>query len=139
MAKGSETIANVALGSNAEANYRIDYKSIMGVTVPVVEFQSENNVKPDYGFANTNVELDQTFKQFQKILELIADLARAEGTTFQIANDVRRTQRRVNALNYVLIPRYKSIAKSIELVLEEKDREEFVRTKIIKRVIKEHK
>jgi len=139
MAKGSETIANVALGSSAEANYLIDYKSIMGVTVPVVEFQSENDVKPDYGFANTSVELDQTFKQFYNVLELIADLARAEGATFQIANDVRRTQRRVNALNYVLIPRYKSIAKSIELVLEEKDREEFVRTKIIKRVIKEHK
>jgi V/A-type H+-transporting ATPase subunit D len=139
MAKGSETIANVALGSSAEANYFIDYKSIMGVTVPVVEFQSEKNIRPDYGFANTSVELDQTLKQFNKILDLIADLARAEGATFQIANDVRRTQRRVNALNYVLIPRYKSIAKSIELVLEEKDREEFVRTKIIKRVIKEHK
>jgi V/A-type H+-transporting ATPase subunit D len=139
MAKGSETVAHVAMGSNAKANYLIDYKSIMGVPVPVVEFQSENNVKPDYGFANTSVELDQTFKQFQKILGLIADLAGAEGATFQIANDVRRTQRRVNALNYVLIPRYKSIAKSIELVLEEKDREEFVRTKIIKRVIKEHK
>ena len=139
MARGSETIANVALGSNAKANYLIDYKSIMGVSVPVVEFQSEKEVKPDYGFANTSVELDQTFKQFQKILELIADLAMEEGATFQIANDVRRTQRRVNALNYVLIPRYKSIAKSIELVLEEKDREEFVRTKIIKRVIKEHK
>lgn len=139
MAKGSETIANVALGSSSEANYLIDYKSIMGVTVPDVEFQSENGVKPDYGFANTSVELDQTFKQFYNVLELIADLARAEGATFQIANDVRRTQRRVNALNYVLIPRYKSIAKSIELVLEEKDREEFVRTKIIKRVIKEHK
>jgi V/A-type H+-transporting ATPase subunit D len=139
MAKGSETIANVALGSNAKANFLIDYKSIMGVPVPVVEFQSENNLKPDYGFANTSVELDQTFTKFKKILGLIADLARAEGATFQIANDVRRTQRRVNALNYVLIPRYKSIAKSIELVLEEKDREEFVRTKIIKRVIKEHK
>ena len=139
MAKGSETIANVALGSNAKANFLIDYKSIMGVPVPVVEFQSENNLKPDYGFANTSVELDQTFTKFKKILGLIADLARAEGATFQIANDVRRTQRRVNALNYVLIPRYKSIAKSIELVLEEKDREEFVRTKIIKRLIKEHK
>jgi V/A-type H+/Na+-transporting ATPase subunit D len=139
MVKGSETIENVALGSSAEANYLIDYKSIMGVTVPVVEFQNQKDLKPDYGFANTSVELDQTFKQFQKILVLIADLARGEGTTFQIANDVRRTQRRVNALNYVLIPRYKSIAKSIELVLEEKDREEFVRTKIIKRVIKERK
>jgi V/A-type H+-transporting ATPase subunit D len=137
IAKGSETIANVALASSAEANFLIDFKSIMGVTVPVVEFQGESNVKPDYGFVSTSVELDKAFKQFYSVLELIADLARAEGTTFQIANDVRRTQRRVNALNYVLIPRYRNIAKSIELVLEEKDREEFVRTKIIKRVIKE--
>jgi V/A-type H+-transporting ATPase subunit D len=137
IAKGSETIATVALGSSAEANFLINFKSIMGVTVPNVEFQDESNIKPDYGFDSTSVELDKAFKQFYSILDLIADLARAEGTTFQIANDVRRTQRRVNALNYVLIPRYRNIAKSIELVLEEKDREEFVRTKIIKRVIKE--
>jgi V/A-type H+/Na+-transporting ATPase subunit D len=139
MAKGSESVASVALGSSAEANYLIDYKSIMGVTVPSVEFQGEPDVKPDYGFANTSVELDKAFKQFYRVLNLIADLARAEGATFQIANDVRRTQRRVNALNYVLIPRYRRTAKWIELVLEEKDREEFVRTKIIKRVIKERK
>jgi len=139
IAKGSETIANVALGSSTEAQYLIDYKSIMGVTVPSVKFQGEPDVKPDYGFANTSVELDKAFKQFYKVLSLIADLARTEGTTFQIANDVRRTQRRVNALNYVLIPRYRTTAKWIELVLEEKDREEFVRTKIIKRVIKERK
>jgi V/A-type H+-transporting ATPase subunit D len=139
MAKGSETVASVALGSSTKTRYLIDYKSIMGVTVPSVEFQDENNVKPDYGFANTSAELDKSFKQFRRVLNLIADLARAEGTTFQIANDVRRTQRRVNALNYVLIPRYRKTAKWIELVLEEKDREEFVRTKIIKRVIKERK
>jgi len=139
MAKGSESVASVALGSSAKASYLMDYKSIMGVTVPSVEFQGEPDVKPDYGFANTSVELDKAFKQFHRILNLIADLARAEGTTFQIANDVRRTQRRVNALNYVLIPRYRRTAKWIELVLEEKDREEFVRTKIIKRLIKERK
>jgi len=139
MAKGSESVASVALGSSTKASYLIDYKSIMGVTVPSVEFQGEPDVKPDYGFANTSVELDKAFKQFHRILNLIADLARAEGTTFQIANDVRRTQRRVNALNYVLIPRYRRTAKWIELVLEEKDREEFVRTKIIKRLIKERK
>ena len=67
----------------------------------------------------------------------MADLARAEGTTFQIANDVKRTQRRVNALNYVLIPMYRNITKQIALVLEEKDREEFVRTKRIKHMIRE--
>jgi len=136
--KGSETVANVALTTSSEANYLFDYKGIMGVAVPNVKFQSKSDVKPNYGFASTSVELDIAFKQFYNVLELIADLARAEGTTFQIANDVRRTQRRVNALNYVLIPRYSNLAQSIELALEEKDREEFVRTKIIKRLIKEN-
>lgn len=138
MAKGSETIANVALGSSNKAEYLLDYRSIMGVTVPVVTFQGETNVKPDYGFANTNAELDSAFKKFQNILKLLAHLARVEGTTFQIANDVRRTQRRVNALNHVLIPRYRRTAKRIELVLEEKEREEFVRTKRIKSMIGVH-
>jgi V/A-type H+/Na+-transporting ATPase subunit D len=134
---GSESIVSVALGSTAEANYLIDYKSIMGVTVPSVKFEGKADPKPDYGFGSTSVELDKAFKQFHRVLLLIAELAKAEGTTFQIANDVRRTQRRVNALNHVLIPRYRNTAKMIEQVLEEKDREEFVRTKIIKRVIKE--
>jgi V/A-type H+/Na+-transporting ATPase subunit D len=137
MVKGSETVANVALTSSAEANFLVTYKSIMGVSVPNVESQVAADVKPDYGFANTSVELDNAFKEFYNVLNLLAALAKTEGTTFQIANDVRRTQRRVNALNYVLIPKYRNTAKWIELVLEEKDREEFVRTKIIKRVIKE--
>lgn len=138
MAKGSETVANIALGSSYEADFLLDFRSVMGVIVPIVEFQTESDAKPDYGFANTSAELDKTFKQFYNLLEIIADLAKAEGTTFQIANDVRRTQRRVNALNHVLIPMYRNITKKIELVLEEKDREEFVRTKRIKHMIKEH-
>jgi V/A-type H+-transporting ATPase subunit D len=136
MAKGSEAIANTALTSSHQAEYLIDYRSIMGVTVPIVNFQATPDLKPDYGFANTSAELDKAFKQFYRVLELLAHLAKAEGTTFQIANDVRRTQRRVNALNYVLIPRYRSTAKRIEQVLEEKDREEFVRTKKIKGMIR---
>ena len=75
MAKGSETIANVALGSSFEADFLVDFKSIMGVTVPTVEFQSQCDAKPDYGFANTSSELDKAFKQFYNVLDLIADLA----------------------------------------------------------------
>jgi len=136
IAKGSETISNVALGSPFRANYLVDTRSIMGVTVPLVEFQSEKNVKPDYGFANTNADLDKAFKQFYNLLQILSDLAKAEGTTFQLANDVNRTQRRVNALKYVLVPKYRDAVKWIELVLEEKEREEFVRTKRIKKMIK---
>ena len=137
MAKGSDTVASVALGSCSEADFLLDFRSIMGVTVPNVDFQGETDVKPDYGFANTSAELDKAFKQFHNVLELIADLARAEGTTYQIANDVGRTQRRVNALNHVLIPMYRNMVKQIAIVLEEKDREEFVRTKRIKHMIRE--
>ncbi len=136
LSKGSETVANVALGSSYESDFLLDYHSIMGVTVPIVEFRSEIEAKPDYGFANTSAELDSAFKQFYELLSFIAELAQTEGTVFQIANDVHRTQRRVNALNYVLIPKYRSTVKRIEQVLEEKDREEFVRTKRIKRMIK---
>ncbi len=138
LAKGSETVENVALGSSFKADFLMDYRSIMGVTVPIIEFHREIDAKPDYGFANTSAELDMAFNQFYKVLDFVAELARAEGTVFQIANDVHKTQRRVNALNYVLIPMYRNTVKRIEQVLEEKEREEFVRTKRIKHMIKEH-
>ncbi len=137
IAKGSDTITNAALASSLEADFLIDFRSVMGVIVPIVEFQQEKDVKPDYGFANTTSDLDSAFKQFYHILDLIAKVAQAEGTAFQLANDVGKTQRRVNALTYVLIPKYQNIVKEIALVLEEKDREEFVRTKRIKNMIKE--
>ena len=130
-------VENVALGSSFESDFLLDYRTVMGVTIPVVEFRQETNAKPDYGFANTSSELDNAFKQFYKVLDLIAELAKAEGTVFQIANDIRKTQRRVNALNFVLVPRYRGTVKRIEQVLEEKEREEFVRTKRIKHMIME--
>ncbi len=136
MANGAETVANVALGSSYQADFLLDHRSIMGVTVPTVKFQGEEDPKPDYGFANTSIELDKAFIQFNKSLTHIAELARAEGAVFQIVNDVKKTQRRVNALNHVLIPFYRNVVKRIEQVLEEKEREEFVRTKRIKRMIK---
>ena len=137
LAKGSEAVENTALGSSFEPDFLLDFRSIMGVTVPVVEFKNETDVKPDYGFANTSAELDLAFGLFYGVLEFVAELARAEGITFQIANDVRKTQRRVNALNFVLIPLYRETVKRIELVLEEKEREEFVRMKRVKRMVKE--
>ncbi len=139
MAMGSEAVASAADGSSLEANFRVDFRSIMGVVVPILEHYAEQGVKPDYGFGGTTVELDRAFKEFFRALEYIAELGRAEGTTFQIARDVRRTQRRVNALDHVSIPLYRETVKQIEVVLEEKDREEFVRMKRVKRMVKERK
>jgi V/A-type H+-transporting ATPase subunit D len=133
--QGSESISNAVIGSPAKINYIVDTRSIMGVTVPIVKFQGTKDTKPDYGFANTNSDLDTAFKQFKKVLELVGELAKVEGTTFQLANAVNKTQRRVNALKYVLLPKYRDTVKWIELVLEEKEREEFIRTKRIKSML----
>jgi V/A-type H+/Na+-transporting ATPase subunit D len=137
MATGIDAVEQTAYGSGLKAEFLFDERSIMGVTVPLIDFQSSKDVKPDYGFAGTSVELDETFKQFYSTLSLIAELAKHEGTSFQIANDIGKTQRRVNALNHVLIPLYRKTVKQIESVLEEKEREEFVRTKRIKHMIEE--
>ena len=132
---GSETVENVALAFSLKNNFVLDHKSIMGVTVPIVNFVCDENAKPEYGFADTSVLLDEAFNEFSDLLEQIAQLAELEGAVFNIANDIQKTQKRVNALKHVFIPKYTEIVKRIELVLEEKDREEFIRLKTAKKLI----
>jgi V/A-type H+-transporting ATPase subunit D len=136
---GSETVENVALAFLLKENFVLDHRSIMGVPVPIVNFQMEEDVKPDYGFADTSASLDKAFKEFSNVLERIAQLAEIEGAAFKIADDVRKTQKRVNALKHVFIPMYSEIVNYIELVLEEKEREEFIRMKTAKKMISKKK
>jgi V/A-type H+-transporting ATPase subunit D len=134
---GSETVANIALATSLKVDFVLDHRSIMGVTVPIVRFQKEKDIKPDYGFADTSASLDTAFKLLYNLLDSIAQLAEIEGGLFQIENEIKKTQKRVNALKHVFIPMYSATAKQIELVIEEKEREEFVRAKIAKRMILE--
>jgi len=135
---GLEAVEKAALASSVKADFIVDFRSIMGVHVPIVKFKKED-AKPDYGFANTSVWLDKAFKNFYNLLDLIARLAETEGAVYQIANDVKRTQKRVNALKHIFIPMYTEIVKLIEVVLEEREREEFVRMKMAKRIIEKRK
>jgi V/A-type H+-transporting ATPase subunit D len=134
-----QVVENVALASSSKAIFFLDHRSIMGVTVPITKFQKEKGIKPDYGFADTNASLDMAFKSFYDVLDIIAELAQTEGTVFQIADDIRKTQKRVNALKYVFIPMYRQSVKHIGFVLEEKEREEFVRMKTVKKMILKRK
>ena len=135
---GAEAVKNVALASSVKADFAIDFRSIMGVHIPIVKFKKED-AKPDYGFANTSVWLDKAFRDFYNVLDLIARLAEIEGAVYQIANDVKITQKRVNALKHIFIPMYTEIVKLIELALEEREREEFIRMKMAKKVIEKRK
>jgi V/A-type H+-transporting ATPase subunit D len=136
---GSETVENVTLAVSLKENFILDHRSIMGVPVPIIKLQMEKDVKPDYGFAETSISLDKAFKEFANVLENIAQLAELEGAVFKIAADIQKTQKRVNALKHMFIPFYTEAVKYIELILEEREREEFIRMKTAKKMILKRK
>ncbi len=82
----------------------------------------------------TNGTLDLARKKFEEAKILSVQLAEIENSIYRLAKNIRRTMKRTNALKNIIIPKYESICSTIENVLEEKEREEFSRLKIIKRV-----
>ena len=85
-----------------------------------------------YGFLNTNSQLDHAYVSFRKVVQTTTVLAEVENSIYRLATAIKKTQRRANALRNILIPRYEGIVKFITDNLEEKDREEFARMKVIK-------
>ena len=86
-----------------------------------------------YGFNNTTETLDEARFHFEKVKELTIKLSMVENSAYRLANSIRKTQKRANALKNITIPRYRELTKSISNALEEKEREEFTRLKVIKR------
>ena len=81
----------------------------------------------------TRVSLDEAYYQFNKVKELTIRLSMVENSAYRLANSIRKTQRRANALKNVTIPKFTELVGEIQNALEEKEREEFTRLKVIKR------
>ncbi len=131
---GSENVERNAESTVISADFSVDYRSVMGVTVPITKLEGDVP-QPDYGFSGTNIYLDSAYKKFHELLDLLCKLTELEETVHRIADAVEATQRRVNALKQIHIPRYRRIVREIETVLEEREREEFVRMKKVKNLI----
>lgn len=116
-----------------ENSITIKYRSIMGTEIPLVEGNFESDT-PSYGFYNTKISLDQATKEFMKVKELTIRLSSIENSAYRLAYNIKKTQKRANALQNITIPRYTSLTKEIQDALEEKEREEFTRLKVIKRM-----
>ena len=95
-------------------------------------FRSENPEKLYYSLYRTNSTLDEAFLCFEKVKKLTVVLAEVENSAFRLANAIRKTQRRANALKNIIIPNFEVTVKFITEALEEKEREEFSRLKVIK-------
>jgi V/A-type H+-transporting ATPase subunit D len=110
----------------------IKQRSIMGTEIPLVEFDATSN-KPTYSFFNTRVSLDEATYKFKKVKELTLRLSMIENSAYRLATNIKKTQKRANALKNITIPYYTTLTANIQNSLEEKEREDFTRLKVIKR------
>ncbi|MBP1755792.1 MAG: V-type synthase subunit [Firmicutes bacterium] len=128
-------IVNVQELSNTipeEDSIEIKQRSIMGTEIPLVEY--DNTVtKPTYAFFQTKLSLDEATKRFIKVKDLTIRLSMIENSAYRLATNINKTLKRANALKNITIPYYVSLASEIQNALEEKEREEFTRLKVIKR------
>lgn len=114
-----------------ENGLTVDYRSVMGVEIPIVKLDP---IKIDnyFGFSETDSALDKAYIKFHEVKILTAQLAEIENSVYRLANAIRKTQKRSNALKNIIIPQFESNIKFIIDSLDEKEREEFSRLKLLK-------
>ena len=116
-----------------EQSIRIKSRSVMGTEIPLVECDPPTN-RPTYAFYSTNSALDEARAAFEEVKSLTVRLSMIENAAYRLAVNIKKTQKRANALKNITIPRYEQLTKDISNALEEKEREEFTRLKVIKRM-----
>lgn len=134
---GDMAVKKAAMSVKESVKVDIDSRSVMGVSVPLVESESAKRtmVERGYGFVDTSAKLDEAAKGFEESIKLIIELAEIEKTILLLAAEIESTKRRVNALEHIIIPRMENTVKYIEMRLEEMERENFVRLKMIKKAM----
>ena len=116
----------------------LTYKNIMSVNVPQYSFHTKNNDPSEiypYGFAQTSGELDDALDKMARVFEDMLELAQVEKTMQLLAEEIEKTRRRVNALEYVMIPELESNIKYIAMKLEENENATKVRLLKVKEMV----
>ena len=90
--------------------------------------------QPTYAFSTTKESIDIAREAFRKVKDLTIKLSMVENAAYRLASNIKKTQKRANALQNITIPMYSNLVYSITNALEEKEREEFTRLKVIKRM-----
>ena len=123
---------DVAAAMPIDSSVRVRYRSVMGVELPTVTASPTDTSVLPYGFLGTTSALDDAYKKFIKVKELTLELAELENGIYRLAYYIKKAQKRANALHNIVIPNLDSDVVRIGEALEEKEREEFVRLKVIK-------
>lgn len=124
-------VQNIAEGMPIEDGITVSYRSVMGCELPKLSMP-EKKLRLGYGFENTDINVDKAYICFERVKQMTLVLAEVENSIYRLTNSIRKTQTRANALQNIVIPRYEEIVRYISGSLEEKEREEFSRMKVIK-------
>lgn len=129
---GISQVYEVAKSIPLATDFKILTRSVMGVEIPEVKYEKQE-LDHYYSFYNTNTALDVALTKFHEVKYLLYELAEIEASVYKLATEIKRTQKRANALQNIQIPKYEDMVKNISEVLEEKEREDFFRLKVLKK------
>lgn len=135
MVMGTLKIKEVSLEVPQVYSVDVRTKNLMGVAVPFLQLKKDASIDSEvrYSLRDTPAKLDDAVLKFEEALSYIIRLAETLSALTRLSQEITDTKRRVNALNYVIIPRIKATTDWISLTLAEREREEFVRLKKIKK------
>ncbi|GMV34750.1 MAG: V-type ATP synthase subunit D [Chloroflexi bacterium] len=128
---GSDHVEWAALAVNKTVEVQLRLRGVMGVALPQIEAVGEPPKLP-YSPGDTSAVLDEASDSFREVLLRIPQLSMLTAAVWRLANELRKTQRRVNALQHIFIPQYKHQIEFIVSSLEEREREETFRLKWLK-------
>ncbi|CAG0946771.1 V/A-type H+/Na+-transporting ATPase subunit D [Anaerolineae bacterium] len=134
---GPEAVRSAAFAASAELSLSVEGAFVMGVPVPIIEQKSSARAVIDRGYSlsGTSARIDAAAERFEEEVDLLIELAASELRLRRLAEEIRKTSRRVNALENILIPRLQARRAYIEIVLEERAREDLFRLKNVKRAL----
>ena len=133
MQMGIENVQTIAETLPVDMSIEVKTRSVMGTEIPLVRYDAEQNLRPAYAFFRTRDSLDEARAAFARVKDLTVRLAQVETAAYRLAANIQKTQKRANALKNITIPHYEELSKTIGAALEEKEREEFTRLKVIKK------
>lgn len=135
---GGDAVRQLSLMTPQEISLEFAARSIMGVSVPILDLKTDltrNVTDRGYSLVDSSAAVDRSARSFEEALQKLTKLAELEEAVRNLAVEVEKTKRRVNALEYVVIPRIKLTRKYIQMRLEEMERENFTRLKKIKAML----
>ena len=130
---GISKVEELAYTVPIEDSIRIQTRSIMGTEIPHVKYDAAQN-KLTYALGTTHESIDIARDAFREVKDLTIKLSMVENAAYRLAANIKKTQKRANALKNITIPTYSALVYNITNELEEKEREEFTRLKVIKRM-----